>query len=313
VRPGKSGLTLELVRGGAVAGEVVRVDGTPVTSFNLALVDVSSSDRAGWAMDSADFDDDSRSKGAPSRRDVADGRGAFRIGAVRAGTYHIIVKAQTGEAGRLEGVVVRDEQTTGPLRILCGRITLRGRVVEQGSGRPLGGAEVKELRLFEARLDLAGVRTDAGGAFALAGAVPGKTIVLDVNPAGAGHVHGRRAVRVPATGAEADIGTIPVLASKVVAGRGAERAGETGIQAGVSLDGVIVEWIAPGSPADVAGIVRGERVERIDGREVAALGPLAARHLMEGPPGSVVRVTILTAAGERRVVKLRRAVIPDHD
>jgi carboxyl-terminal processing protease len=90
--------------------------------------------------------------------------------------------------------------------------------------------------------------------------------------------------------------------------------GSVGIDVWDAPEGLEVLSRDPGSPAVVAGILPGEIITHIDGRPVAGL-PLVevVNTLLQGPPGSTVRLTIMTpasvshsVAGGPREVELAR-------
>lgn len=93
----------------------------------------------------------------------------------------------------------------------------------------------------------------------------------------------------------------------------------TGVQLGpISPDGGrLVEAPLAGSPAEVAGIMRGDRVLRIDGIPVEALSEAQAMRMMRGPSGSSITLTVArTGTGPARPappiaeVALERRALP---
>lgn len=68
----------------------------------------------------------------------------------------------------------------------------------------------------------------------------------------------------------------------------------SGIGIEVSYEGSAIVVVAPieGSPADRAGLMTGDLIVAIDGREVAMAGLGEAIGRMRGPPGTLVRVTV---------------------
>lgn len=88
----------------------------------------------------------------------------------------------------------------------------------------------------------------------------------------------------------------------------------TGEQSGIGIDAVKVEnapvlitAVLPGGPADKAGILPGEQIHRIDGRQIETLPLEECMKLLHGPEGSELELELLASDGKSsRSVKLRR-------
>ncbi len=150
---------LELVtRGfGRLAGHVLDASGRPVPEFRVSL----SPDRS---------DRGSRIAGPPVSRDFSDETGAFEVDDVPAGTHTVNASARGQRDAFVSGVVVEEGQTKDGVEVRLGRgATLKGRVVEAQSGRPVS----------EARVSAGGpeATADVDGVFEIEGVAPGKVQV----------------------------------------------------------------------------------------------------------------------------------------
>ena len=67
---------------------------------------------------------------------------------------------------------------------------------------------------------------------------------------------------------------------------------------------VVVADVRPGTPAAEAGLVRGDAIATIDGRDAAAGGVGAVRALFLGPPGTALRLGVAGKDGTVRTVTL---------
>jgi len=75
-------------------------------------------------------------------------------------------------------------------------------------------------------------------------------------------------------------------------------------------DGALeVSGIASGSPADRAGFERGDKIIAVDGHPVRARDVISVSRMLEGPPGSRVRITIRRESGERTFDLVRRRLL----
>lgn len=67
-----------------------------------------------------------------------------------------------------------------------------------------------------------------------------------------------------------------------------------------------VVHVIAGSPAERAGLLAGDRIVAVDGRSTTAMSTVEAANLLQGPEGSTVDVTVVTAAQPPRTVRVRR-------
>jgi len=181
-------------------------------------------------------------------------------------------------------------------------MTLLGHVVEAGSGRPVGRA------LVEARLGGAFVETntDDTGAFRLEGMSPGSRVVLWARSEENAFVAETMDVALPQGRTTVDAGVMRVLAGDEFAG---DLGGWLGMFAGLRGNGtVVVRAVNPWLPAERAGILIGDRLWSINGRDLADLGVRAISYLLRGPVGSAVTLVVQTGASPPRTLILHRVV-----
>jgi C-terminal processing protease CtpA/Prc len=69
---------------------------------------------------------------------------------------------------------------------------------------------------------------------------------------------------------------------------------------------VTVSAVSPWLPADRAGVVVGDALLSIDGRDLGGFGPRAATFLLRGPTGSTTSVVVESSSKERRKLALER-------
>ena len=143
-------VVLRLVRGGAIAGRVVRsVGAVPIAKFSIAAM------RGG-----ADFELTSVQKSFTSPS------GEFRLAELSAGVYTVTVRAENRLFAERAGVEVRPGETTGGLVFELGSTGRITGVVTAVGGKPIEGAKVELLlggRMGGGQKTL----TDAAGRFEL--------------------------------------------------------------------------------------------------------------------------------------------------
>ena len=71
-----------------------------------------------------------------------------------------------------------------------------------------------------------------------------------------------------------------------------------------------VRDVPPGFPAAEAGIVRGDEILLIDGRDVRSLSPDSIHHLLEGVVGTTVKLTVLRRGQIERITVKRAPFAP---
>lgn len=82
-----------------------------------------------------------------------------------------------------------------------------------------------------------------------------------------------------------------------------------GLDVRFSAEGLFVVRTFPGTPAEKAGIRQGETVIAVNGRSLRGRGIDASTALVQGRPGSTVRLTVKASDGKRRTIEVKRARI----
>lgn len=158
VTPPADGVEIVAAGAGRIAGRVVDADGHPVPEFQVSALTDRTSGGANWV--------------SPVRQDVSSETGEFVLENVPAGALEVSVVAKGYQAARVGGITVEEGETRSGVEVRLARgTTLRGRVVEAQSGRPIPEADVS------ADSAPAGTTTDADGAFSIEGLAAGKARV----------------------------------------------------------------------------------------------------------------------------------------
>jgi hypothetical protein len=284
ITAGRRDVEVALRAPGSVAGLVVDGSGRPVPAFAINVVPAGGN-RA------------ERDQAHRFERLVRDSSGAFAWGGLGAGDYELRVVPPQG-GGVTRTITLAEGERRPDLRLVVqAGVRVSGRAVELESGAPLGGLNVG------ARLGsrVASTSTDATGAFSLE-LLPGETGSIDLRALGDGLLVPEMAdIEVPRTGVTAmDLGVF-----RLMKGPWNQRLVERGF-GGTYVRGrpgaTVIGEVRPDSPAHAAGVVKGDAVLAVGGRDVTGLGPGAVNHLMIRKPGETVSVTIQTAGGAPRTV-----------
>jgi hypothetical protein len=180
-----------------------------------------------------------------------------------------------------------------------GGASLKGRVLEAESDRPVAGADV------EVRLDRQYIlsSSDDAGRFDIPGMVPGSHVVVWVGGKRGVFVDERTDVTIPDEGQVGDTGSIRLLRGDELADR---MDGWVGLFVSRRNGHIVITSVNPWLPADRAGISVGDALISINGRDVSALGPRAVTFLLRGPPSSSVAIITQGGPDKRRDVVLQR-------
>jgi hypothetical protein len=269
VPTGRKDLVLTLARGAKLAGTVRdAATGRPLPSFTLAMF----------------------TKRGPLQRDTfaqlsfIDAQGRYEVAGVPPGSYAVQVAAH-GYAPSEAGVEV-PEGASGPVTAdfsLARGARMSGRVVEEGSGRPLERARISVEGLgpgsaLSVRYD---ALTDAQGHFTLDG-LPTGEVTLFVSADG----HHSRLLSGLHVRPEA---TPPQVIELRKTEEGEEPQVElVGIGAVLAAreDALVLGEVFPSGGAAEAGLVPGDGIVRINGRPVVELGFTDAVQSIRGPEGS---------------------------
>jgi S1-C subfamily serine protease len=148
-------------------------------------------------------------------------------------------------------------------------------------------------------------RTDAGGAFQMAGMLPASRVRIWIGGKHDPFVAERIDVGIPGEGQVADAGVIRLLRGDELASR---LDGWVGLFVARRGGRVLASAVSPWLPADRAGIQVGDVLVSIDGRDIAGFGPRAVAFLLRGPPKSSVALVVDAHDGGRRKLTLERVV-----
>jgi hypothetical protein len=282
-------VVLRLVRSARLEGRVFTSDERPVQSFAVLI------NRALGALE--------RDELAP--RHVISPEGQFVLTGLPEGPAEVVVAAP-GFAPSLGARVRLSASTPTRLEVeLVPGATLTGRVIDGLSGRPLPGARVSLERAEDAALAAdALARTDVDGRFSLSGLPAGRHSVLVIAD---GHDARLRSVDLPPRGT---VGPIELDLAPVPDG-GAAQLELVGIGAVLEAvrDGLVLDAVMPGSGAAEAGLVPGDVIVSIDGRETVALGFGGSIERIRGVEDSQVLLEVRRSTGAlERVTVARRRV-----
>jgi hypothetical protein len=270
VASGRKDLVLKLARGARLAGTVRdAATGKPVPSFTLGVY------TKRGPIQQVPF----------AQHSFIDAQGRYELAGVPPGSYVVQVAAY-GYAPSEANVAVTDGASGPPVTAdfsLARGARMTGRVVEDGSGKPLERARILVEGLGTAaplsvRYD---ALTDARGDFTLQGLPPGE-VSLFVSA----DKHHSRLLSGIAVRPE---GTPPQTIELRKTEPGEEPQVElVGIGAVLAPreDALIVGEVMPGGGAAEAGLTMGDGIVRINGRPVVELGFAEAVQQIRGPEGS---------------------------
>lgn len=286
-----SDVTLTVGAAGSIAGRVVDEGGRPVPSFIVLVYRVRGVEE--HVVDEAT---------------VVDAEGFFEITGLEPGEYRAQAAAQGHAASTL-----RPARAVGPgepreelvLELTRGG-TVTGKVVERGSGAPLGWARVSVEGLAGAGSSVLPLMnstvTDEKGEFVLTGVTPGTHSVMAA--AYAHHMTMASGVVVEEDG----------RVGPLVFQLGATKDGEVpkmelfGVGAKLKAhdDALLIEEVFAGGGAQLAGVVAGDAVVKVDGRLVTDLGFQQAIQLIRGPEGTRIVLGLRRAGGQVIDVAIER-------
>ena len=287
---------LRLARAGALRGIVVDEAGAPVTAYWLGVE----------SFVAKDGQSEVAAGGRMRRFESPDG--AFALEGLFSGRYVLSAAAQGLPPSQSGGVEVERGRTTAHVRIVLARgATLSGVVTDAETRRPVAGARVA-LDVFSGVAAAANhgappATTDASGAYTLGG-FPRGPFSARVDAPGYRQkivsgldARGGRTVRQ-------DVAVTP----QGDGGAASELVG-IGAMLAPSPKGVVILGLVPGGPAEKAGLLRGDRVARIDGESAADFTVADAIQRLRGPEGTRVRVGVAREGGASVEVTLMRETI----
>lgn len=218
----------------------------------------------------------------------------FEIPRLRPGRYEVLVMAPGG-AHRSEVEISAGQTTVGPFPLQA-YSTVRGRIIDVSTGRPIGALRVTRYvserwsfreqdqsreDLFNFDWDDDEVVVDAQGEFELREIVPDMATTLVFREPSSERVIAQLSVEPPA-GARVDVGDIKGMSVPEVP---PVEQGTLGLEVWVIRPeggaGIVeVSGVRKGLPASSAGVSLGDRIVGINDRSTAELGPLTSRQLL---------------------------------
>jgi protocatechuate 3,4-dioxygenase beta subunit len=280
---------LTLNRGGAIEGEVVDDRGAPVGAYTLAI------ESYRGASGDAPFG---------QVKSIEDARGAFLWDSLPPGAYVLTASADGRPPTRSRSVDVEMSRTTRHVRIVLARgATLSGRVVDADGKQPLAGATVGFDALTSAGMGGGGyARTDESGAYTLEGAPPGP---FSIRIAREGYV----SKIIPGLVTRgADTLRQDVELRRFVEGGPRDELAGIGAVLAPAANGVMVGSVVSGGPAESAGMMKGDRIVRIDGVDATAMPLSDCIQRLRGAEGSIVSVQV-DRGGKTVELTIRRRIV----
>jgi hypothetical protein len=285
------GNTLRFARGGGIEGVVVDEHGAPVASYLLAV---------------ESYQGPAENRAPTGQvKTIQDARGGFAWEDLPAGRYVLTASGEARPPVRSGVVDVEAGRTTAHVRItLRSGATLRGRVVDAVTRKPIAGAEVALDAFTTTRAQgVRPARSDDQGAYKLEGAPPGP---FSVRVTRDGYrprtVTGLTTFGAPSL--ERDIELNPI----VDGGPTGEDFAGIGAFLEPSPKGIAFSRLVPEGPAEKAGIRPGDVIRRIDGADASTRALVDCMQSLRGPDGSRVTVQV-ERAGQRVEVTIQRRAL----
>lgn len=244
--------------------------------------------------------------------------GAFQFGDLAAGKYELVATSEQGRA-RAEVELSAGEAVEDLMVSLVGGVTVRGKVVDVTTGKPVEGMMVlmgppdEDINEFAAKAERAmifqkkGHRTDESGQFELSEVPPGAVRVMVMSEKLGKDEYGMALFAIGSAGLEPINDMDPIYVAPMPGGVDGEYV-PTGIQFAMSgpwcSDDPTVSDVGEGSPAARAGVRKGDVITAINGHDVTGkrchLGPRLAMLTAENPITVTIDGKDLTiGAGDR--------------
>jgi hypothetical protein len=180
-----------------------------------------------------------------------------------------------------------------------GGATLKGRVVDAETGKPIDSAIV-DVRLSDNFVE---AESDSGGNFRIPGMLPGTHVTVWIIGREDLYVAESIGIPIPGEGESADAGVVRLVHGNEMA---AHLEGWVGLFVTRRGRNNVVAAISPWTSAERAGIEVGDVLLSIDGNDMTGLGPRATNFLLRGPAGTTAHVTAKGRNGDLRHVELER-------
>ncbi|HTM22017.1 MAG TPA: carboxypeptidase regulatory-like domain-containing protein [Kofleriaceae bacterium] len=225
--------------------------------------------------------------------------GAFTLTDLPAGAFK--VSAQAAEGSALADLALAEgEQRTGLALELEGRVTLTGRVVELGSGKPVEGARIWANALrgsARAMGDWDDPRriTDGDGRFTVERAPRGLLQIYCMpETRESPYMGGRKLITVPADASSFDVGDVEMLVRRLPPRSRPGDLGFTMVQPPPDQDPdetrLQVASIRRGGPAEGTGLAVGDVIITVDGMDVTGANAIRWWGLGTVAPGTTIKL-----------------------
>lgn len=276
-----SHVTLEIPALASISGRAVSSDGAGAKALGIRLRNLAT----GSTLTETFYIDD----------------GAFQFGDLAAGTYELVATSEQGRA-RAEVKLSAGESVEDLTISLVGGVTVRGKVVDVTTGKPVEGMMVvigppqEEIDEFAAKLERVvvfqkkGHRTDESGQFELSEVPPGAVRVMVMSEKLGKDEYGMALFAMGSAGLEPVNDMEPIYIAPMPGGVDGEYV-PTGIQFAMRgpwcSDDPTVSEVEEGSAAARAGVRKGDVITAVNGYDVTGkrchLGPRLAMLTADQP------------------------------
>lgn len=288
--------TLQLQKGGRIEGVVVDETGAPVTKFTLAVE----------KFIGAEGDSDGPNGRA---RTIEDEQGRFVMENVTPGKYVLGASAEGKPPARSDTLEVEaGRSVTGVRIVLSHGVKLTGLVTDAKTRKPIDGARVVlDSVTSSGATTIPSVTTDNSGAYVLEGVPASGPFSVRVEKEG----YRTRIVSGLSARSGQDVASNVELQPKGEGDTGDMELGGIGAVLGPPPDsfGALVLAVTPDGPAAKAGIVRHDRLVRIDGESTESMTLPECIQKLRGQPGTRVSVTVQRGGQELPFDLVRATVI----
>jgi hypothetical protein len=268
-------LILRLRPGGGIAGLVVDEDNSSIPAFSLGVESFTpAADPHGASVRSA----------PPKPFD--DAGGAFKLEKLAPGRYVLAVSVEGRTPTKSSPIEVVAGAVTDGVRIVLPRGgAVEGQVLDEATKQPIANATVAFDATASAGVDKAKTTTGADGRYRLEGAPIGPFSLRIEHDGYRTRLLGGLRVE-PKRTLEQDTSL-----TATDGGAGMEFGG-IGASLSQTRQGITISSTFPGDPAERAGLVRGDRLRRIDSESVEGMSVSDAVQRLRGAVGSTVKITV---------------------
>lgn len=286
--------SLQLRAGGSIQGTVVDEHGAPLTKFMLGVE----------RFLGAEGDDEGSNGRA---RTIENEKGEFTMENATPGKYMLSASVEGRPPARSDLFEVEPGRATTGIRITVPKgATLSGTITDASTQRPIEGARVElDMMTSSGVTSVPSVKSDAGGAYTLEGVPVSGPFSIRVSKDG----YRTRTVSGLSTRGSSAI-TSDVALTVKGEGTGESELGGIGAILGPTPEtlGAMVLATTKDSPAERAGLLRLDRIVRIDGSSTDSLTLVDCIQRLRGEPGTSVAVWV--KRGDKELLfNITRAVV----